>query len=780
MVCDIFARYHRLKGNKVLLVSGSDSHGAPVVFKAEQEGITPEQMAKQAHDQIVSTYKKLGLLYDNYTRTTTEIHKEVAQNIFLVLKENGYLNIAKSHQYYDPEVNRFLPDRYVRGICPICGANNARGDECPECGSYLEPEQLIDPYSTLSKATPEIRETEHFYMDLRALQEPIKTWLEEVSGDWRKWVREFSLGWIKQGLEPRPVTRDMKYGVPVPVKGWDNKVLYVWIEAVIGYLSASIEWAEKRGTPSAWEDFWKDPKCKHFYFIAGGNVPFHTILWPAELIAYNEKYNSDEEFRRFLLPGESKQKPLNLPFDVPGNNMLFFKGKKMSKGDGTGISVDDLIERYGADSIRYFFVKYAPEKQDRDFSWKDFIEANNCELVANLGNFIYRTLTFTYSKFDGVVPNGQIDSEVKDQISSAFKEVAGLIEKAEFVRSIERILELGHFANKYFNDSKPWETLKNDHKAAENSIYNNIQIVNALRILLKPYTPFASEVLRTSISLSGEYDANIDLEKNGEVSELHDTWNFKEVPVGHKINEPKILFEKFEYTDELKNIDNPPDTLQKDPIINFTVSDELKSIPTIWSSYYDLDCRKLKPQQRSILDEMVHEVIDSLPGDWKKDPKLVGFKNLHDKYSSNKDLPGSVELLIERILMEGSLPRINAFVDIYNYVSIKTGVSIGAHDISKLMGDPVLKLLDKDKDFLEIGTGEMVVANKGEYAYTDQAGILCRLDIKQSQRTRVSEKTKNILVIFQGHEDISVNDLEDAKSLLEELVLKFELRKREV
>lgn len=557
MVADLFARYHRLKGNSVLMVSGSDSHGAPVVFKAEELGISPEEMAKRSHESIVASYKALGLIYENYTTTTTALHAEVSQNIFLALKEYGYLNIKKSNQYYDETVNRFLPDRYVRGTCPKCSATNARGDECPECGAFLEPEDLIDPYSTLSESIPIMKETEHFYMDLSALQKKLGEWILKSSKPWRKWVREFSLGWIKLGLEPRPVTRDMDFGVPVPVEGWEGKVLYVWIEAVVGYLSAAIEWAQKKGTPSLWEDFWKDPECKHYYFIAGGNVPFHTIIWPGEIIAYNQKYQNSTLERP--LPGESLTKPLNLPYDIPANNMLMYKGKKMSKGDNVGLTVSNLLAEYGPDPLRYFFIKYSPEKQDREFSMKDFIEANNNELVANIGNFINRALIFSWNHFGKTVPAGILEEMVENEISNAFAKTAASIEKAQFTRAIEAVLKLGHFANKYFNDSEPWVKIKSAPKEAEQILFNSIQLVAALQLLLRPFTPFAAAELAEILNLKTA-DPNRELEETGNVETTKDLWAFESLPSGQKIRQPKLLFKKFEYTKQLEEQDNAVNT----------------------------------------------------------------------------------------------------------------------------------------------------------------------------------------------------------------------------
>lgn len=552
IVTDVFARYHRLKGNKVLMVSGSDSHGAPIIAKAEELSIAPEELVKNSHKSIVDTYEKLGLLYENYTTTRTENHKDVVQNIFLVLNELGYLEVKESEQYYDKKVKRFLPDRYVKGTCPKCSATNARGDECPECGAYLNPTELIDPYSTLSDSKPVLKKTEHFYLNLSKLQPEISKWVKKSDKPWRKWVREFTRGWLRQGLEPRAVTRDLSFGIPVPIEGWEDKVIYVWIEAVVGYLSAAIEWANNQGDPSLWESFWKDPNSKHYYFIAGGNVPFHTVMWPAEIVAYNQKYGNPELQEKYKLPGESNNLPLQLPFNVPANKMLMYQGKKMSKGDGTGITLEMVMDKFNPDLLRYFFVKYAPESHDREYTWKDLIDANNNELVANIGNYINRVLTFTENKFEGVVPDGELDEEVREKIEATFKKVGKSIEDCKFVQSIEYILELGKFANKYFNDQAPWEKIKDDRALAGQIIFNTIQIVNALRILLKPYLPFTSIKINTFLNIENEYDQNIDLKENGFVSQEVDNWNFTEVRPNTTLNKADILFEKLEYIEEGK------------------------------------------------------------------------------------------------------------------------------------------------------------------------------------------------------------------------------------
>lgn len=546
IACDVFARYHRLKGNSVLMVSGSDSHGTAILFKAEEENISPEQLVNQSHKKILNTYKNLGLIYENYTSTMTKNHEEVVQNVFLVLKERDYIYEDTSQQYFDSKVERFLPDRYVRGTCPKCGNENARGDECPECGAFLDVEDLLRPRSTLSDSIPILKETKHFYLDLKKLEPELKEWIDNNSNNWRKWVREYTKGWIKEGLKPRAVTRDMKFGVPVPVEGWDGKVIYVWIEAVVGYLSAAIEWAQNIGKPSIWEDFWKDPKCKHFYFIAGGNTQFHTIIWPAELMGYSEKYNSDELWEKYKLPGETKREKLDLPYDVPSNRMLLFKGKKMSKGENHMITADEMYEKYGADLTRFFFIRFAPENHDREFNWEDLIATNNNELVANIGNFINRTLTFTYRKFDKKVPEGKWDESVKNEIDITFKEVGGYVEEVKLAKSLERILQLGSFANKYFNDRAPWVDVKENGQRAKDTLFNSIQLVNALRLLLKPFTPFACKELSNLLNIKGEFDANDALIESGVIEEYIDTWAYQPIEAGRVLQEPKLLWKKIE------------------------------------------------------------------------------------------------------------------------------------------------------------------------------------------------------------------------------------------
>lgn len=776
VVCDVFARYHRLVGNKVLMVSGSDSHGTPIVYEAEKQGITPTQLVQKSHELITETYTKLGFLYENYTSTTTENHKKVVQNVFSTLLELGYLETRETEQYYDETVKRFLPDRYVRGTCPLCKTENARGDECPACGAFLEPDQLIDPYSTLSNTKPIKKKTTHYFLDLKRTDSELREWLKDKEY-WREWVKEFTKGFIAGGLKPRSVTRDMTWGVKVPLQGWEDKVIYVWIEAVVGYLSAAIEWAQKNGNPSEWEDFWKDEKCKHYYFIAGGNVPFHTIIWPAELIAYSEKYNDAKLFEKYKLPGEILQKKLNLPYDVPANKMLLFKGVKMSKGDHHNISVTQLLDKYNPDLLRYFFIKYAPENHDRDFKWKDLIDANNNELVANIGNFVNRTISFVNTKFDGKVPSGKLDKDVQNAINDTFKTTAEELENCHFTKAMESILELGHFANKYFNDGKPWETIKKEYNKSANTLYNSIQIVSAFITLLAPFLPFSANKIANLLNVSMDFDPNILLANNQKITQYTNNWQPISIESQTAINPALVLFDKLEYDEELQKIDNVEETdeqLEKIEKIQLTKDKQLEKIPTLFTVYRNIKIKKKDAYVQKWLDEMVKNILEvHKEQNWDKSPTFTGFIRLHNQYSNQKDLISSSQSLVKDIKEQGYIQNINTFVDIYNAISALTGVSIGVHDINEIEGDPRLTILEKDQDFTIIGGKDKATAYKDEYAYVDNKGILCRLDIKQSNRTKISEKSKNIFVIFQGHDSLGEGVLETSRKMLDEAINRF-------
>ncbi len=425
---DIVARYHRLKGNKVLMVSGTDSHGTPVVIAADKEGKPVEEVYKKYHDGFLELFKGFGITYDLFTTTHTENHFKVSQSIFLALLRNGFMFKQFSKQWYSPSAKKFLPDRYVEGTCYICGFEGARSDQCDNCGNVLEPEKLLNPRAKTGDGALELRETEHFYLDLSKLEPDVKKFLKDRAGYMRDTVLGESLGKIEaEGLKPRPITRDLDWGIPVPVDeaGWETKKLYVWFEAVIGYLSAAIEWStlpqehrddvsggsseessaeeksnrdpQSKGRENeAWREWWANPEARQFYFIGKDNIFFHTSLWPAQLMGAGSAFMD-------IFAGE--ETPLTLPFDVPANQFMNLEGKKISGSRNWAVWGNDALTRYDADALRYYLTVNMPEAKDSDWDWAEFVARNNNELVATWGNLANRVLAFCYKNWDGHVPD---------------------------------------------------------------------------------------------------------------------------------------------------------------------------------------------------------------------------------------------------------------------------------------------------------------------------------------------------------------------------------------
>ncbi len=457
---DIFARYQRLVGNNVVMVSGSDAHGTPVTVRADAESSTPVQVYQKYHAGFLELFQKLGLTYDLYTSTHTENHFKVSQSIFLALQKNNYLYTERQQQWFAPSQGRFLPDRYVEGTCYICGYNNARGDQCDNCGSLLDATQLIDPRSKIDGTRPELRETEHFYLDLGALEPGIVEFLRQREGYWRPNVLRQSLGQIlADGLHGRAITRDLDWGIPVPVPGWDGKCLYVWFEAVIGYLSAAIEWAQITGDAHGWEKFWFDPSAKTYYFIGKDNIPFHAVIWPAQLAGAGEWFGKLFE--------ERDGTQLTLPYDVPANEFMNLEGKKISGSRNWAIWGRDFLSRYDPDSLRYYLTANMPESKDTDWDWEDFVRRNNDELVATWGNLANRVLAFCYKQWDGFVPAeiGDLrpgDHEILAVVEAGFQSVGEHLSAVRLRAALIEALRLAAEVNKYLDTTAPWFEIKQD------------------------------------------------------------------------------------------------------------------------------------------------------------------------------------------------------------------------------------------------------------------------------------------------------------------------------
>jgi len=526
---DIFARYHRMRGNRVLMVSGSDMHGTPVTVAADKAGVPPRQVAEENHRVIADSFRKLGLSYDLYTSTLTPTHYRVTQDFFLRLLDQGYLFQDTTLQMFDPQAERFLPDRYVEGRCPHCGFEEARGDQCDNCGRTLDPIDLINPRSKLSGATPVTRETTHFFLDLPKFQQPLTAWVEANQDRWRPAVANFVLGWLREGLKPRAITRDLDWGVPIPLPGYEGKRIYVWFDAVIGYLSASVEWAERRGEPDAWKPWWElrpdgSPPGRAYYFIGKDNIPFHAIIWPAMLMGYGG---------------------LALPYDIPANEFLTIHGKKVSTSRIATTSrlpsLPEALELFDADALRFFLTINAPEARDTDFTWDEFQRRNNDELVATYGNAAHRLLSFTARHFDGIVPEpGQLsptDRAMLARIEETFPAVAAQLEGVHLREGLRLTMTLAQELNRYLDEAAPWKSIKTDRPRAATGVWVGLQVLGALRILTAPFLPFSAARLHGFLGADGDVHAL--------------PWAPAPVPAGTRLRPAIPLFRKLE-EDELQ------------------------------------------------------------------------------------------------------------------------------------------------------------------------------------------------------------------------------------
>jgi len=499
---DIVARYHRLRGNNVLMVSGTDSHGTPVTLAADKAGRPVEEVYKQYHDGFLELFKGWGITYDLFTTTHTENHFKVSQAMFLALKENGFLFTQKSLQWYSPSSKRFLPDRYVEGTCYICGYEGARSDQCDNCGNVLEPEKLINPRSKEGGAL-ELRETEHFYLDLSKLEPDVKKFLQERAEHMRDPVIGESLGKIEaEGLKPRPITRDLDWGVPIPIEGWTEagKRIYVWFEAVIGYLSAPIEWSLITGEQESWRAWWVNPAARQFHFIGKDNIFFHTSLWPAELMG------AGVEFLKIFNPptsplqgGQEGGKPLTLPFDVPANQFMNLEGQKISGSRNWAVWGRDALTRYDPDALRYYLTVNMPELKDSDWDWADFVARNNNELVATWGNLVNRVLSFAYKHWEGHVPDASdlrpIDLSLLSTIEGGFETVGKEFEAVRLRSALGEAMKLATAVNQYLDQTSPWSEVKKDKDAAAKTIYTALRAIDSLKVIFAPFLPFTSEKL---------------------------------------------------------------------------------------------------------------------------------------------------------------------------------------------------------------------------------------------------------------------------------------------
>ncbi|HET7011725.1 MAG TPA: methionine--tRNA ligase [Anaerolineales bacterium] len=547
---DIFSRYHRLAGRRVLMVSGTDAHGTPITVRADAEGTTPQAVYERFHQRFLDLFLQLGLAYDLYTSTHTENHFRVSQDLFLGLNRNGYLYQHEEEQWYSPSEKRFLPDRYIEGECYVCHYPNARGDQCDNCGSLLDSTKLINPRARGGSGALELRRTEHFYLDLARLTLALADYLTTDKEDWRPNVIHASRQTVESGeLRGRAITRDLDWGIPVPVEGWEGKCLYVWFEAVIGYLSASIEWAHHQGTPEAWKDWWYAPQARTYYFIGKDNIPFHAVIWPAQLIGVERLYEDDASLR------------LHLPHDIPANEFLNLEGQKISGSRNWAVWGLDFLERFDPDPLRYYLTAIAPETRDAEWEWSDFVRRNNDELVATWGNLANRVLAFAYRHWEGRVPEPgnleAIDRELLSRIEGGFDSVGRLIEAVHLREALQEALSLAKAVNVYL-DRAPWfSVIKTDREAAARTVYTALRAIDSLKVLLAPFLPFTSEMLHRLLGYTRPLFGRQKVVTYNEPSRSHTAlvyepaeasgrWQPSDLQPGQTLAEPSPLYRKLD------------------------------------------------------------------------------------------------------------------------------------------------------------------------------------------------------------------------------------------
>jgi len=498
---DVFSRYQRMAGNKVLMVSGTDEHGTPILVAADKEGVSPRELADRYNRVIAEDLHALGLSYDLFTRTTTRNHYSIAQDLFLGLLANGYVFPKTTLGAMSPSTGRTLPDRYIEGTCPICGYDSARGDQCDNCGNQLDPTDLINPRSRINGETPVFVETEHYFLDLPAFAESLGSWLQ-TRRNWRPNVLKFSMN-LLDDLKPRAITRDLDWGVPVPLDGWrdrPDKRLYVWFDAVIGYLSASIEWARRSGEPDAWRAWWQGPGAESYYFMGKDNIVFHSEIWPAMLFGYNGQGSKDGS------PGVVGA--LSVPTEVVSSEYLTMEGRKFSSSRSVVIYVRDFLERYDVDALRYYVAVAGPENQDTDFTWSEFIRRNNDELVANWGNLVNRSVSFAARNIGSIPGPGELtdaDRALLESSRKAFTVIGESLSRSRFKAAITTAMRTTAEANKYLSDQAPWKLRETDPERMRTICHVALQLVDDAKTLLSPFLPRSSQRVYDMLGGTGEW-----------------------------------------------------------------------------------------------------------------------------------------------------------------------------------------------------------------------------------------------------------------------------------
>jgi methionyl-tRNA synthetase len=565
---DVFSRYQRLAGNKVLMVSGTDEHGTPITVQADREGVPPRELADRYNRVIAEDLRDLGLSYDLFTRTTTRNHYSVTQELFRGLYDNGYVVEKPTLSAVSPSTGRTLPDRYIEGTCPICGYDGARGDQCDNCGNQLDPEQLLNPRSRINGETPSFIETQHFFLDLPAFADALGGWLQSRT-DWRPNVLKFSLNLVGE-LKPRAISRDLDWGVPIPLPGWadrNDKRLYVWFDAVIGYLSASVEWARRSGDADGWRAWWTDGAPESYYFMGKDNVTFHSVIWPSILLGY------DGGGSRGGSPGRLGR--LALPTEVVSSEYLTMEGRKFSSSRSVVIYVRDFLSRYSPDALRFFLAASGPENQDTDFTWSEFVRRNNDELVAAWGNLVNRSLSFTAKNIGEVPAAGELTDADRDLLQvtqGAFATIGGYLDRSRMKAALTETMRVVAEANKYFSEQAPWKLRETDPDRMRTILHVALQAVSDCNTLLSPFLPHSAQQVHALLGGDGVLAPSPELREVDDLDggppypvltgdyDVAARWDRAPLAPGTAVESPTPLFAKLDQSvvdEELARMERP-------------------------------------------------------------------------------------------------------------------------------------------------------------------------------------------------------------------------------
>ncbi len=734
---DVFARYCRSKGYDTLYVCGTDEHGTATEVKALEEKLSPRALCDKYYKIHKEIYDWIGCSFDVFGRTSTQVHAETTQEIFKKLLAHGYISEGSLDQTYCENCKKFLADRFVLGACPKCNYPHARGDQCENCGKLLNPTELVNPKCKTCGANPIVKASKHLFLDLDKCAEKLGKWSAERAeeGFWTETAKSITQAWLKEGLTKRCITRDLNWGIKVPHKGFEDKVFYVWFDAPIGYISIT-----KEQRPD-WADWWKKDDAKLYQFMAKDNVPFHSILFPASLMGTGDHWN--------------------LVHHLESIEFLNYESGQFSKSRGIGVFGDAAMNSgIPADVWRFYLVYNRPESADSEFNWDDFHERVNNDLIANLGNLVNRTLTFAEKFYAGKVPNGKMNPALAEKVRAYAAETAKLMEAVKEREALKKVLELSKLGNQFFQEQEPWKKVKDTtaKAAADNAVYSLLHFVKDLGILISPFLPQTGAGIFRQLNLKEAGWADI-----GKVT----------LEPGHALGKPALLFEKLEKgrIAELREKYSARPKQAALPEIGFKVIPKAAAlgIKARAALIEGVHVKNKHSELRRLAKEKSQEVVGR---DLSTNAVNNGFKEIYRRLGIQGLAPAS-ERLYEYIRKSGSIPGINTAVDSYNLIAIDTLLIIGAHDANKIKGNVRVDLVKGDEKYTPLGKQAPEKIAAGEYAFLDDEKVLCRLDVKQCEQTKVDEHTTNLFAYVQGNAATSDQEVEAALKRVCENIVKY-------